>query len=347
MTGPAAFAVVLLLAGSTAAAEIPVNERKSSYDFMSRESRAMQDDDAANPATLSILDGETFDHLWGELAPVPQANVHVVGESVLGLECFPTPGHASQPGTWYGGTSPQGLFRSDDGGANWRGVDGFNEHPQRKAWCGGDKDGTPDGPKLHSILIDPRNAAHMYFGMSSGGVFESTDAGADWRPLNRGVRADFLPDPNAEYGHDPHCVRLHPMLPDRLYQQNHTGIYRLDRPAEQWHDLGATMPKSVGSIGFPVVLHPRDPDTLWVFPMDGSSVWPRVSPGGKPAVYRSVNGGKSWQLLGKDYTAIGIFDSKAYVASKGKGILRSTDGGVSAGTWGLSSDYPVASYDTH
>jgi photosystem II stability/assembly factor-like uncharacterized protein len=206
-----------------------------------------------------------------------------------------TAGHASQPGTWYAGTSPQGLFRSEDGGATWRSVDGFNEHPQRKAWCGGDKDGTPDGPKLHSILVDPRNAAHMYIGMSSGGVFESTDAGAHWRPLNRGLRADFLPDPNAEYGHDPHCVRLHPALPDRLYQQNHTGIYRLDRPGEQWHDLGATMPKSVGSIGFPVVLHPHDPDTLWVFPMDGSSVWPRVSPGGKPAVYRSVNGGKSWQ----------------------------------------------------
>ena len=68
-----------------------------------------------------------------------------------------TPGHASQPGTWYAGTSPQGLFRSDDGGATWRGVDGFNEHPQRKAWCGGDQDGTPVGPKMHSILVDPRD----------------------------------------------------------------------------------------------------------------------------------------------------------------------------------------------
>ena len=206
-----------------------------------------------------------------------------------------TAGHASQPGTWYAGTSPQGLFRSEDGGATWRSVEGFNEHPQRTAWCGDGKDGTPDGPKLHSIIVDPRNAAHMYIAMSSGGVFESTDSGANWKPLNRGVRADFLPDPNAEYGHDSHCVRMHPALPDRLYQQNHTGIYRLDRPAERWDELGATMPKSVGSIGFPVVLHPRDPDTLWVFPMDGSSVWPRVSPGGKPAVYRSVNGGKSWQ----------------------------------------------------
>jgi len=205
------------------------------------------------------------------------------------------PGHAAEPKTWYAGTSPQGLFRSDDGGATWDGVDGFNEHPMRKTWCGDDKDGTPDGPKLHSILIDPRDSNHMYIGMSSGGVFESANGGAAWRPLNAGVKADFLPEPTPEFGHDPHCVRLHPVLPDRLYQQNHCGIYRLDRPAERWQDIGASMPKSVGAIGFPMVVHPRDPDTIWVFPMDGTKVWPRTSPAGKPAVYRSVNGGKSWQ----------------------------------------------------
>jgi hypothetical protein len=206
-----------------------------------------------------------------------------------------TPGHPAEPGTWYAGTSPQGLFRSIDGGVTWGGVEGFNGHPQRKAWCGDGQDGTPDGPKLHSILVDPRDPAHLYLGMSSGGIFESVDGGADWRPLNKGVRADFRPEPDPEFGHDPHCVRLHPEHPDRLYQQNHCGIYRLDRPAKRWVDIGAAMPKSVGSIGFPLVLHPRDPDTLWVFPMDGSDVWPRVSPRGRPAVYRSTNGGRSWQ----------------------------------------------------
>ena len=206
-----------------------------------------------------------------------------------------TPGHPTQPGVWFAGTSPQGLFRSADGGVTWEGVDGFNDHPQRKAWCGGDQDGTPDGPKMHSVLIDPRDAKHMYLSMSSGGTFESLDGGGDWKPLNKGVRADFLPQPDPEFGHDPHCVRLHPNEPDRLYQQNHTGIFRLDRPADRWVDIGASMPKSVGSIGFPMTLHPRDPDTLWVFPMDGSDVWPRISPGGKPAAYRSVNGGKTWQ----------------------------------------------------
>ncbi len=206
-----------------------------------------------------------------------------------------TPGHASQPGVWYAGTSPQGLFRSEDGGATWVGVDGFNDHPKRKAWCGGDKDGTPDGPKLHSVLIDPRDPAHMLVALSSGGVFESTSAGSDWRPLNRGVRADFLPDPAPEYGHDPHCVRFAGGNPDRLYQQNHCGLYRLDRPGDVWQDIGAAMPKSVGSVGFPLAVDSRDPDTLWVFPMDGTDVWPRVSPGGRPAAYRSLDGGRTWR----------------------------------------------------
>jgi photosystem II stability/assembly factor-like uncharacterized protein len=221
------------------------------------------------------------------------------------------PGHASEPRTWYAGTSPQGLFRSEDGGATWDGVDGFNEHPMRKTWCGDDKDGTPDGPKLHSILIDPRDCNHMYIGMSSGGVFESANGGAAWRPLNAGVKADFLPEPTPEFGHDPHCVRLHPVLPDRLYQQNHCGIYRLDRPAERWQDIGTSMPKSVGAIGFPMVVHPRDPDTVWVFPMDGTKVWPRTSPAGKPAVYRSVNGGKSWQRQ-----AVGLPKTQAWLTVK-------------------------------
>lgn len=205
------------------------------------------------------------------------------------------PGHASQPGVWYAGTSPQGLFRSEDGGATWAGVDGFNEHPKRKTWCGGDQDGTPDGGKLHSVLVDPRDPAHLIVAMSSGGVFESTSAGADWRPLNRGVRADFLPDPDPEYGHDPHCVRFAGGNPDRLYQQNHCGLYRLDRPGEVWTDIGAGMPKSVGAVGFPLAVHPTDPDTLWVFPMDGTGVWPRVSPGGRPAAYRSLDGGRTWR----------------------------------------------------
>src|SRR5439155_1588804 len=178
-----------------------------------------------------------------------------------------------------------GLFRSEDEGTSWEGVAGFNQNPMRETWTGGERDGTPDGPKMHSILIDPRDPNHMYIGMSSGCVFESRNKGVSWKPLNQGCAADFIPIPDPEYGHDPHCVRLHPAMPDRLYQQNHCGIYRMERPTARWVRVGRAMPKKVGDIGFPITLHPRDPDVAWVFPMDGGSVWPRTSPDGKPSAY--------------------------------------------------------------
>lgn len=204
-----------------------------------------------------------------------------------------TPGHRDEPGVWYAGTSPPGLFRSADGGDTWQEVAGFNSAylPGLRAAIGE----VPGGALLHSICIDPRDPRHLYLALSSGGVFESGDAGESWRPLNRGVAADFLPDPDAEVGHDPHRLAIHPLAPDRLYQQNHCGIYRLDRPGDTWQRIGKAMPAEIGDIGFPVVLHPRDADTLWVFPMDGTENWPRTSPGGRPAVYRSGDGGGSWQ----------------------------------------------------
>jgi photosystem II stability/assembly factor-like uncharacterized protein len=206
-----------------------------------------------------------------------------------------TPGHADEPGSWYAGGSPQGLFRSDDRGDTWEPVSGWNDHERWSTWAEWPDEGTPDGSMLHSVIVDPRDAAHLYIGLSGGGVFESVDGGRDWDPLNAGSVATFLPDPEPEFGHDPHCVRLHPLRPDRLYQQNHCGIYRMERPDGRWERIGDNMPREVGDIGFPIELHPRDPDTAWVFPMDGTDVWPRTSPGGRPAVYVTRDAGASWQ----------------------------------------------------
>jgi len=208
-----------------------------------------------------------------------------------------TPGHASEPGTWYAGTSPHGLFRSEDGGVTWDPVAGLNDDPAYRRWMGGPQDGTPDGPKLHSVIVDPRDAAHLYLGMSSGGVHESLDRGASWAPLVQGMEVVEGFDPATIAFHDPHCVRLCPSNPDRLWQQNHCGIYRLDRPERTWVRVGRSMPKQVGDIGFPMVVHPRDQDTAWVFPMDGSTVWPRTAVGGKPAAFVTRNGGKTWKRL--------------------------------------------------
>ncbi|MEK6286708.1 MAG: glycosyl hydrolase [Acidobacteriota bacterium] len=249
----------------------------------------------------TVFRSNDFGASWTEAQTPPAFPKAPEGEKgrVVDHVFWLTPGHASEPGVWWAGSSPQGLFRSEDGGATWEGISGFNDHPMRDEWVGGMGDGTPDGPKMHSILIDPRDPNHMYLGMSMGGVFESTDRGADWKPLNKGCVADFLPIPDPEYGHDPHCVRLHPLMPDRLYQQNHCGIYRMERDEAVWVRIGDNMPKEVGDIGFPMVLHPRDPDTVWVFPMDGTAVWPRTSPDGKPAVYVTHTAGKKWKRLDK------------------------------------------------
>ncbi|MEY2656213.1 MAG: hypothetical protein RLZZ524_3241 [Pseudomonadota bacterium] len=205
------------------------------------------------------------------------------------------PGPDDEPGSWYAGTSPQGLFRSDDGGKTWRGLPGVNDNMTMRPWMGTVQDGTPDGPKLHSILVDPRDRRHLYFGMSGGGFHESTDGGETWQPLLDGMQVVGGFDDSQPTFHDPHCVRLSPSNPDRLWQQNHCGIYRLDRPGTTWTRVGRKMPKKIGDIGFPIVVHPREADTAWVFPMDGTDVWPRTAPGGKPAAYMTRNGGRTWQ----------------------------------------------------
>jgi len=249
----------------------------------------------------TVFRSADFGETWKEASRPPAfPKVEGTGGRTVDKVFWVTPGHASQPGVWFAGTSPHGLFRSDDDGDTWEGVKGFNEHPERPKWSGPDQGGTPDGPTLHSILVDPRDAKRMYLGLSGGGIFTSDDAGTSWRPLNEGVAMDFMPDElkDQPYGHDPHCVQLHPLAPDRLYQQNHCGIYRLDRDkGTRWTRIGDNMPKEIGDIGFPMTLHPHDVDTAWVFPMDGTTVWPRTAIGGKPAVYRTKNAGRTWKRL--------------------------------------------------
>ncbi|HEX9243636.1 MAG TPA: hypothetical protein VF875_14425 [Anaeromyxobacter sp.] len=247
----------------------------------------------------TVLVSTNLGRTWKEAArppAFPKATDGAPGRAV-DHTFFLAPGHASAPGTWWAGTSPHGLFRSADGGRSWDPVPGLNDDPRYRSWMGGPQDGTPDGPKLHSILVDPRDPARMWLGMSSGGVHRSLDGGASWSPFVKGMEVVEGLDPSTIQFHDPHTVKLSPSNPDRLWQQNHCGIYRLDLPAETWVRVGRSMPKRIGDIGFPIVPHPRDPDTAWVFPMDGTSVWPRTSPGGKPAAFVTRDGGRTWRRL--------------------------------------------------
>ena len=241
------------------------------------------------------------------------------------------PGHADEPGVWWAGTSPPGLFESRDRGATWDSVAGFNEHASYGDWCPPEA-GTPDGALLNRIVIDPRDPAHMYIATSSGGVFESCDRAASWAPLNKNVETVFLPESFPEYGQDAHDIALAPTNPDRIWQQNHCGIYRLDRPSDTWERIGKAMPPEIGDIGFTIVPHPHDANTAWVFPMDGTDVWPRVSPGGLPAVYRTTDAGASWERQDKGFPAAqGWFTVKrqAFCADTAKpvGLYLGTTGG--------------------
>jgi len=246
----------------------------------------------------TVFRSTDFGQTWKEAAR-PPAFASAAGGTGRAVDhtFWLTPGHPDEPKVWYAGTSPQGLFRSADGGVSWEPYSAINDDPQYRQWMGTVQDGTPDGPKLHSLIVDPRDPAHLYFAMSGGGVHESTDGGRTFKLLIDGLEVVEGFDRNDPTCHDPHCVRLCPSNPDRLYQQNHCGIYRLDRPSTQWRRIGRTMPRAVGDIGFPMVVHPRDADTAWVFPMDGTSVWPRTSPDGKPAVYATHDGGETWQRL--------------------------------------------------
>jgi len=238
---------------------------------------------------------------WKEAAQPPAFPKAPAGEKGLSVRhvFWLSPGHDLERGVWYAGTCPPGLFVSTDGGDHWEGVPGFNQSPMRAKWLGELQDEPPGGATLHSIQIDPRNPNHMYFGVSTAGVFESTDRGEEWRPLNKGSVADFLPDPNPEYGQDVHNLQMHPLTPDRLYQQNHCGVYRMDRAEGEWIRIGKNLPEQTGDIGFAIALHPRDSDVAWVFPMDGTTVWPRTNIQGKPAAYVTRNAGKSWKRQDK------------------------------------------------
>ncbi len=253
----------------------------------------------------TIFRSTDFGRTWREaerppaFAKAPEGQTGRAVDQVFWL----APGPPGERGTWYAGTSPQGLFRSEDGGVTWAPLPAVNDDPRLREWMGTVRDGTPDGPKLHSIVVDPRDAAHLLFGMSGGGVHESRDGGLTWTTLIEGLEVVEGFDVNVPTFHDPHCIRLCPSNPDRLYQQNHCGIYRLDRPGRTWVRIGRTMPKKVGDVGFPMVVHPRDDRVCWVFPMDASDVWPRTAPGGRPAVYGTRNAGRTWQRLAEGFPA--------------------------------------------
>ena len=197
------------------------------------------------------------------------------------------PGHESEPETLWLGAAPGALFRSRDRAASWELVAGILEHPTRERWHPG-----AGGMCTHSIQLDRGDPNRVYVAISAAGAFRSEDGGESWTPANRNVAADFLPERYPEVGQCVHKLLVHPARPERLWQQNHCGTYRSDDRGETWERLdGNGLPSD---FGFPIAIHPRDPDSAWVVPEEGAEN--RVTSGGRLGVYRTRDGGATWEL---------------------------------------------------
>lgn len=197
---------------------------------------------------------------------------------------------AHGPGALYAGVEPAGLFRSEDGGESWQHVEGLTKHPSRQHWQPGG-----GGLILHAILPHPQSGSQLWVGISTAGVFHSSDGGASWEPRNQGTRCDYMPEDQRypEYGQCVHALVMAPGMPDRLYQQNHCGMYRSEDGGKHWQSIENGLPSS---FGFPAAAHPRDPATLYLLPLNGDTAG-RYVPDAKAAVWRTRDAGETWQDL--------------------------------------------------
>lgn len=198
-------------------------------------------------------------------------------------------GPDDQPELVYAGVEPAALFASNDGGLTFELNKGLYDHPHRPQWEPGN-----GGLGLHSIQTDPRDRDRILVAISTGGVYRSDDGGVSWQARNKGIKAVFMPDQEPEFGQCVHKIALSPTQPDTIYLQNHWGLYRSDDGADNWVAIEEGVPST---FGFPVVAHPRDPDTAYVIPLESDQY--RATPDAKCRVYRTTNRGESWEPLSK------------------------------------------------
>ncbi len=194
------------------------------------------------------------------------------------------PEPADQPERLYAGVEPAGLFVSEDSGASWRWLEGLEDHPTRKVW-----QPAKGGMALHSVQVDPRDPDRIYVAVSAGGCYRTDDGGPNWKAINRGTRAEFLPEALPEAGQCVHSLRLHPAQPDRLVQQSHCGTYVSDDRGESWRDVSLGLPSDFGYV---VGLDRHDPDRWWVIPEESSHL--RSVCDQRLRVYETADAGNTW-----------------------------------------------------
>jgi photosystem II stability/assembly factor-like uncharacterized protein len=226
-----------------------------------------------------LYETEPGTHLWYDGTPRPWEF-----KRVWHLEPSQT-----DPDELYAGAEDAALFHSRDGGQSWRELTGLRCHPTGPNWAPG-----AGGMCLHTILVDRANPARIYVAISSAGAFRSDDAGASWRPINRGLVTKEIPDPHAEVGHCVHRIAMHPSRPDTLFMQKHWDVMRSDDAGASWHEVSGNLPTD---FGFPIDVHAHEPDTIYVVPIKSDSEHFPID--GKLQVYRSKSGGNEWEPLTK------------------------------------------------
>ncbi len=193
----------------------------------------------------------------------------------------------TDPDTVFAGVEDAALFRSTDAGQSWHELPALREHNSGSSWQPG-----AGGMCLHTILLDPTDPARMFVAISAAGAFRSDDAGESWRAVNRGLRSEGIPDPDAEVGHCVHRIAMHPSRPNVLFMQKHWDVMRSDDAGDSWHEVSGNLPSD---FGFPIEVHSQEPDTVYVVPI--KSDYEHYPPDGKLRVYRSRTGGNGWDPL--------------------------------------------------
>ncbi len=271
-----------------------------------------------------VYDGVPGTHQWYDGTPHPWEF-----KRVWHLEPSLT-----DPDTVYAGVEDAALFRSVDGGGTWQELSGLRGHASGSRWQPG-----AGGLCLHTILLDPHNPRRIVIAISAAGAFRTDDAGQTWHAINRGLKSDYIPDPDAEVGHCVHKIAMHPARPDVLFMQKHWDVMRSDDAGESWYEVSGNLPSD---FGFPIAVHAHEPETIYVVPITSDSE--HFPPEGKLRVYRSRTGGNAWEALTnglpqrdcyvnvlRDALAVDALDPcGVYVGTTGGQVYASADGG---NTW--------------
>jgi hypothetical protein len=246
----------------------------------------------------SVAISDDLGESWREPEQAPVAFPEDTGASLERVWQI-APGPQSQPDRVYAGTQPSALFVSDDGGVTYELVRDLWDHPHRPEWGAG-----YGGQAIHTVLPHPGDTAAVLVAMSAGGVYRSDDGGKSWQASNTGIKAYFLPDPWPEFGQCVHKVARDVGDPDRLYAQNHHGVYRSDDGGASWSSIADRLPSD---FGFPMVAHPRRSGVIWNFPLVADRE--RFPVERRCRVFRSVDAGASWEPLSQGLPTVPFYPS--------------------------------------